>query len=285
MKKRRRIEQLLGMVFLSAGASLLLYVSVSLFQSHQEPQFLDRSPQAGPILRDLPPALAPAPQTAAQNHASVPQLSAGSDNAPLLPESPLVDEQAPVEHADAADPAPAAAAAAAAATSGPRRIIIPALAIDAPVHPAGLETKQDGQRTYLQWSVPDAYAAGWHESSAPLGQPGNTVLNGHNNVHGAIFSELLRLPVGEQIILAGDEGVAVYRVTHHELLQEHGATLRQRLHNARWIASTADERLTLVTCWPNTTNSHRLIIVAEPVGDMQALALPPLTERRIFHES
>ena len=60
---------------------------------------------------------------------------------------------------------------------------------------------------------------------------------------------------------------------------------RQRLQNARWIAATADERLTLVTCWPNTTNSHRLIIVAEPVGDMQALALPPPTERRIFHES
>ena len=144
MKKRRRIEQLLGMVFLSAGASLLLYVSVSLFRSQQEPQYLDRAPQVGPILRDLPPALAPAPQTAAQNHASVPQMSAQSDNEPLLPESPLVDGQAPVERADTADPAPAAA------TSGPRRIIIPALGVDAPVHPAGLETKQDGQRTYVQ---------------------------------------------------------------------------------------------------------------------------------------
>jgi len=37
-----------------------------------------------------------------------------------------------------------------------------------------------------------------------------------------------------------------------------------RRQNARWIAPTTDERLTLVTCWPYTGNSHRLIIVAKP---------------------
>lgn len=261
MTKRRRIEQFLSIVFLAVGASLLLFVTLSWFLAMQAPDVINQASPANHTLLNLPPALKPAPQTAGHNRASVPQISGQPIDAPLLPESPLEDEEISAGRDHALEPAPPLA------SSDPRRIIIPALDVDAPVQPAGVETKQDGGRTYRQWSVPDAYAAGWHETSAPLGQPGNTVLNGHNNVHGAIFGELVNLAVGEQIILSGDEGVAVYRVSHHELLKEHGASLRQRLQNARWIAETADDRLTLVTCWPNTTNSHRLIVVAEPLGD------------------
>jgi sortase A len=153
--------------------------------------------------------------------------------------------------------------------SRPQRIIIPALGVDAPVLTASLQTQQEGQRAFQQWSVPDAYAAGWHENSAALGKSGNTVLNGHNNVHGAIFGELRNLAVGEQIVLVGAGEIIIYRVAHHELLKENGLPLRERLKNARWIAPTEDERLTLVTCWPNTTNSHRLIVVALPDRDVQ----------------
>jgi len=37
-----------------------------------------------------------------------------------------------------------------------------------------------------------------------------------------------------------------------------------RQENARWIAPTDDERLTLVTCWPYTNNTHRVVVVAKP---------------------
>ena len=37
------------------------------------------------------------------------------------------------------------------------------------------------------------------------------------------------------------------------------------MENAAWIMPSEDERLTLVTCWPYTSNTHRLIIVARPV--------------------
>ncbi|HRV94858.1 MAG TPA: hypothetical protein P5526_22050 [Anaerolineae bacterium] len=48
------------------------------------------------------------------------------------------------------------------------------------------------------------------------------------------------------------------------LLQEKGASIETRIENARWIAPTEDERLTLVTCaQPGAT--HRLIVVAYPV--------------------
>ena len=55
-----------------------------------------------------------------------------------------------------------------------------------------------------------------------------------------------------------------YRIVQKELVQEQGASPEQHRENARWIAPTNDERLTLVTCWPYTSNSHRLIIVAKP---------------------
>jgi len=37
------------------------------------------------------------------------------------------------------------------------------------------------------------------------------------------------------------------------------------LQNARWIMASSDERLTLVTCWPAYSNTHRLILVAKPI--------------------
>ena len=37
--------------------------------------------------------------------------------------------------------------------------------------------------------------------SALLGEPGNTILNGHNNVHGAIFRNLADLELGVEIVL------------------------------------------------------------------------------------
>lgn len=265
MLRQRRYEQFLSFLLLAAGISLLTYVGAAWFLSQQEPDVISHAPPEDSNLLDLPPALAAAPQMDEQSLVPAPPLKGQLFDAPLLPQSPLAEEQ------EASAPGEAAAV----ADSGPLRIIIPALGIDAPVRVAELETKQDGGRTYQQWSVPNGYAAGWHDSSAALGQAGNTVLNGHNNVHGAIFAELAELAVGEQIILAGDEELVVYRVAHHELLEERGVSLRQRLYNARWIAPTEDERLTLVTCWPNTTNSHRLIIVAEPAGKPFAEAAAP----------
>jgi sortase A len=148
------------------------------------------------------------------------------------------------------------------------RLSIPALKVDAPVVPVALEEKTNqAGRPYRQWTVPDQFAAGWHDTSAPPGQPGNTVLNGHNNVHGAIFHDLVDLPLGEKIILYTNNKQLVYEVAYREFLLEMGKPLRTRLRNARWIAPSHDARLTIVTCWPNTSNSHRLVVVALPISE------------------
>jgi LPXTG-site transpeptidase (sortase) family protein len=143
---------------------------------------------------------------------------------------------------------------------------IPALDINAPIIPVTLDNKQNSRgRSYRQWTVPREYAVGWHDSSASPGQAGNTVLNGHNNVHGAVFGNLVDLALGEQIILHENEREYIYHVVHREFLPEKGEPLRTRLRNARWISPSNDTRLTLVTCWPNSSNSHRLVVVAQPL--------------------
>jgi LPXTG-site transpeptidase (sortase) family protein len=153
----------------------------------------------------------------------------------------------------------------------PTRLVIPMLELDAPVKAAELLTWQEGTKLYTQWAVPDEFAAGWHGDSAPLGEVGNTVLNGHHNVYGEVFRDLIYLPVGEEIIIYDGDQPFTYRVTNMELLRNEGIPLRERLANGRWFHSTEDERLTLTTCWPYTSNTHRLVVVAYPV-DGEGLA-------------
>ena len=146
----------------------------------------------------------------------------------------------------------------------PQRIVIPSIEVDAQVVNVGLTTIQTGAQTVYQWQVPQAYEAGWHNSSAPLGQPGNTVLNGHHNIFGEVFGNLVDLEVGAEIVVYDEEFPHNYTVTDVQILPERDQSLATRLENAQWIQETSDERLTLVTCWPHTDNSHRLIVVAHP---------------------
>lgn len=147
----------------------------------------------------------------------------------------------------------------------PTRILIPQLGVDAPILAVALQSLSVGGQDFFQWGVPANYAAGWHNTSALLGYPGNTVLNGHHNVNGEIFRDLIDLEIGEEFQLYSLEKAYTYRITDQQLLLERGQTLEKRLENAQWIEPTDDERVTIVTCWPITDNSHRFIVVAEPI--------------------
>jgi sortase A len=149
----------------------------------------------------------------------------------------------------------------------PVRIIIPKLDVDAAVHRIGLQTLfEEGQR-FFQWAVPSGFAAGWHENSATLGRPGNTVLNGHNNIYGEVFRDLVDLEFGDTFTLYDNEGrTYTYEIQQQELLPEAGQPISTRIENARWIEATDDERVTLISCWPYATNTNRVIVIAKPVG-------------------
>jgi sortase A len=180
----------------------------------------------------------------------------------LLPETPLETGQLPSFAAVSDAPTSYNSA----IPGQPVRLIIPTLNMDTAVHRIGLQAFFEAGTRYFQWAVPSGFAAGWHETSAPPGQPGNTVLNGHNNIYGEVFRDLVDLELGDQITLYNDSGeIYSYEVQQKEVLEENGQPISVRIENARWIESTEDERLTLVSCWPYATNAYRIIVIARPV--------------------
>ena len=189
-------------------------------------------------------------------------LAAASDPIALLPETPanadggaLPSYFVSVAEAARRDPG----------VGEPVRIVIPAIDLDAPVGNVSLGKMVDGDQTYYQWPVPNEFMAGWHDNSARLGTAGNTVFNGHHNIYGEVFRDLVDVTEGSEIILYDGNRSYTYQVTVIEILEERGQPMDVRIENAQWIAPTEDERITLITCWPYTDNSHRLVIVAEPV--------------------
>jgi LPXTG-site transpeptidase (sortase) family protein len=165
------------------------------------------------------------------------------------------------------DPAPAHAGWAAVVGEAPVRLVIPSIGLDAPVVGAGLSMIEIGVQRLYQWQAPDMYAAGWHQDTARLAAGGNTVLNGHHNVAGEVFRHLDQLEPGDVIYVFGSEAVHRYLVTRRLILKEKYEPTETRLENAQWIKPGGPERLTLVTCWPYESNTHRLLIVAEPADE------------------
>jgi len=174
----------------------------------------------------------------------------------LLPDSSAQAQDMPARSVPAPRPTPVNLAG-----SIPTRIVIPAIQLDAPVETAGWHVVNG----VSQWDVPNLFAAGWLMTSAALGKAGNTAITGHHNIDGEVFRGLVKLKPGDRITLYSNEVPFYYEITTRKILPERGQPEKVRLENARWIQPTEDERITLITCWPYTSNTHRLIIVAKPL--------------------
>ena len=147
----------------------------------------------------------------------------------------------------------------------PDRLVIPSINLDAQVIPEHYKViTLDGQE-FIQWRVPFRFASGWQNTTALLGDIGNTVLNGHHNEYGMVFKDLINLKEGDLIEVYSGDTLFTYKVNMILLLPEKYQSMEERINNANWILPTTDERLTMVTCWPPEGNTHRLIIVAFPV--------------------
>lgn len=149
-------------------------------------------------------------------------------------------------------------------TITPYLLYIPRLQLYAPVVPIRNATAQIGDALVAQLSLPPAYAVGWSADSARIGQPGNTVFVGHNNEFGDVFRDLNVLEAGDEVFVRAGDGDRRYVVKAKAIFEEQFRSLEERLANAVWLASTDDERLTLITCWPYFTNTHRVVVVAAP---------------------
>jgi len=161
----------------------------------------------------------------------------------------------------------------------PNRLVIESISVAAPVVPVEYrEIEYQGNR-YRQWTAPKENAVGWHFNSAPLGQTGNTVLNGHSSGYNEIFRYLEDVENGDIIHVFSGNVRFDYVVANVMILKERWETLDKRAENARWINPSQDERLTLISCWPYQSNSHRVIVVATPIGK-EVLDTTPIIDLR-----
>ncbi len=153
-------------------------------------------------------------------------------------------------------------------TSPPTRIVAPSIGLDAEVVEVGWQSvERDGKKVSV-WQVAD-YAAGWHKGSAYPGNAGNIVISGHHNIKGEVFRYIVDLKVGDEIYVYAGNSVYTYFVERNFIIPDKHVSMEERRENAKWISPTNDERLTLVTCWPYTTNTHRVVVVARPYTVME----------------
>jgi sortase A len=145
----------------------------------------------------------------------------------------------------------------------PDRIWIDKLSVDAVIQPVG-PGRNVGKKG-VEWGAPNNKNVGWHDYSGRLGEGKNIVLNGHNNIYGAVFRKLYTLSAGDEMRLGAGDQVVTYRVETVTKVLERGQPLSVRLRNAQAIQPALDDRLTIVSCWPETSNTHRIIVIARPV--------------------
>jgi len=152
--------------------------------------------------------------------------------------------------------------------------VIPAIHLDSPIVPIGWYVIEEGGQQQSVWQVADD-VVGWHKTSAYPGHSGNVVLNGHHNIRGEVFRYLINLEARDPVVVYAEDQAYHYIVTEKHILREKGEPPKVRRQNAEWIGPTGDERLTMVTCWPYTNNTHRLVIVAKPVPPPDSGGLEP----------
>ena len=147
----------------------------------------------------------------------------------------------------------------------PTRILIPSIGVDSEVVEVGFNLVDENGALTREWVTAD-YGAGHHTGSANPGGQGNVVISGHNNIYGRVFRLLERVKPDDEVILETATGRRYrYVVQEQVIVPEAGVSQAKHLENAAYMAQTEDSRLTLISCWPYWTNTHRVIVVAELV--------------------
>lgn len=148
----------------------------------------------------------------------------------------------------------------------PARILAQSIKLDVPVVAMGWEMKEQQGIITAEWQIPEEDAA-WHRNSGAPGGGSNIVISGHNNsAGGRVFANLEELNIGDQITVHNVEGKTfLYQVQEKKLVRTLGAS-QQTLDFLEAVTKpTSTEQLTLITCWPSWSNTHRLIVIAVPV--------------------
>ena len=131
---------------------------------------------------------------------------------------------------------------------------------------------QDESGWRAEWETAEQ-AAGHLRGTANPGEAGNMVIAGHHNAKGEVFRPLSdvglpgnALQPGDIVAVVAEDGREYrYQVALWDRFVEEGPSLEEIRQHARYLEPTPTATLTLVTCWPYATNTHRVVIVAHLV--------------------
>jgi LPXTG-site transpeptidase (sortase) family protein len=122
--------------------------------------------------------------------------------------------------------------------SGPYRMVIDKIGVDAPVATFGLDENAIPQVPYEQDLV------AWYNFSSSPGTGSNAVFAGHKTWRGdAVFLELEDLAIGDDVVFVAEDGdPLIYRVSQTEIVDpaDRGAL--------EWMQATETDSVTLITC-------------------------------------
>jgi LPXTG-site transpeptidase (sortase) family protein len=136
-----------------------------------------------------------------------------------------------------------------------RRVLAPAIRLDAPV--------VFSQVRGGEWDVPK-FVAGHLQGTALPGSGGNVVLSGHNQslTSGNVFADIEKLQLGDEVVLRTNVGEARYRITGRNVVTNDDVSV---------VLSGGREEVTLITCTGTfdvlkQDYSHRLVVWGERAG-------------------
>jgi LPXTG-site transpeptidase (sortase) family protein len=184
--------------------------------------------------------------------------------------TPIPPSPTPTPERPPPSPTPTPAAGPPPADSPPTRLTIPGLGLDVPVRPVGFSATEKGGETVARWDT-RPNAASFHNTSALPGNPGNTVINGHRDIYGAVFLELNKVKVGDRIVLFVGEETYPYEVTETRKVRYVRASPEKQAEHLQLLGSFPEDRLTLVTCTPVGLATHRLYVIAHPLSGEEAV--------------
>jgi sortase A len=141
------------------------------------------------------------------------------------------------------------------------RLSIPAIGLNTSVVESYPRQQADGS---FIWE-PANYAAGHYNSSGNPGGGRNIVFNGHNNMAGEVFRDLNKLVPGDAIILLTDAGEFQYQVQQTIIIPYVGHEAEANVEIGVLSAPQSSEMVTLISCWPYSTYTSRIVVVAVPL--------------------
>jgi LPXTG-site transpeptidase (sortase) family protein len=146
------------------------------------------------------------------------------------------------------------------------QISIPSLGIETAVVPVGWRYTSAGNAdpNNIEWDSPGDYV-GWTITSQLPGQAGNIILYGHNNTYTAIFKDLSKLKPGARVFLKTGLHLWEYQVDSINIIPVVFSDGKDRSAYQNLLKDDGIPRLTLVSCWPPVSNTHRVVVTAFPV--------------------